>query len=93
MIVSSRWPAWIRATWNARDAVDRRGHSYPLIGAVLVLGWARWSRTPWREIGYVRPKSWSGGLAIGLAFDLRSMLMKVIVMPMLGADPINPTYH
>jgi CAAX protease family protein len=66
----------------------------PLIGAVLVLGWARWSRTPWREIGYVRPKSWIGSLAIGLAFGFAfKLLMKAIVMPMLGADPINPTYH
>ena len=28
------------------------------LSAVLVLIWARLSRTPWREIGYVRPKSW-----------------------------------
>jgi membrane protease YdiL (CAAX protease family) len=66
----------------------------PLIGAVLVLGWATWSRTPWREIGYVRPKSWIGSLAIGLAFGFAfKLLMKTIVMPMLGADPINPAYH
>ncbi len=32
----------------------------PLSG-VLVLLWARWSRTPWRDIGYVRPKRWIGG--------------------------------
>lgn len=25
------------------------------VGAVLVLVWARWSCTPWREIGYARP--------------------------------------
>ena len=35
----------------------------PLSG-LLVLLWARWSRTPWREIGYVRPRSWIGSLAI-----------------------------
>jgi hypothetical protein len=28
------------------------------LSAVLVLVWARLSCTPWREIGYVRPKSW-----------------------------------
>jgi hypothetical protein len=28
------------------------------LSAILVLVWTRLSRTPWREIGYVRPKSW-----------------------------------
>ncbi len=36
------------------------------LSAVLVLVWARWSPTPWREIGYVRPKSWIRGLAVGI---------------------------
>ena len=27
-------------------------------GAILALLWVRWSRTPWREVGFVRPKSW-----------------------------------
>lgn len=64
------------------------------LSAVLVLVWARWSRTPWREIGYVRPKSWIGSLAIGLAFGIAfKILMKAIVMPLLGADPINHAYH
>ena len=64
------------------------------VGAVLVLVWVRWSRTPWREIGYVRPRSWIGGLAVGLAFGCAfKFLMKAIVMPLLGADPINQAYH
>jgi membrane protease YdiL (CAAX protease family) len=70
---------------------------FPVIvpsSAVLVLVWARLSRTPWREIGYARPKSWivavTGGIAFGIAFKF---LMKAIVMPLLGADPINRTYH
>jgi membrane protease YdiL (CAAX protease family) len=64
------------------------------IGAVLALVWARWSRTPWREIGYVRPRSWIRNLAVGLAFGCAfKLLMKIIVMPLLGADPINPAYH
>jgi membrane protease YdiL (CAAX protease family) len=65
----------------------------PLSG-ILVLVWARLSRTPWREIGYVRPTSWARtvlvGVAVGAAFKL---LMKAIVMPLLGADPINQAYH
>ena len=63
-------------------------------GAVLVLVWVRWSRTPWHEIGYVRPKNWIGGLAIGVTFGCAfKFLMKAIVMPLLGADPINQAYH
>jgi membrane protease YdiL (CAAX protease family) len=62
--------------------------------AVLVLIWVRLSRTPWREIGYVRPRSWIGGLLIGIVFGVMfKFLMKMIVMPLLGADPVNQTYH
>ena len=61
---------------------------------VLVALWAKLSRTPWREIGYVRPASWPrtvlGGLVFGAAFKLA---MKAIVMPLLGADPVNHAYH
>jgi CAAX protease family protein len=70
--------------------------NYPLapLGAVLVLVWVRWSRTPWREIGYVRPKSWIQEPAIGIPFGIAfKFLMKAIVMPLLGADPINQAFH
>ncbi|MGE5048017.1 MAG: lysostaphin resistance A-like protein [Deltaproteobacteria bacterium] len=64
------------------------------LSAILVLLWARRSRTPWREIGYVRPRSWVRTLAIGtlsgVAFKLA---MKALVMPLLGADPVNHAYH
>jgi|SRR6266545_1151233 uncharacterized protein len=64
------------------------------LNAVLVLVWAKRSRTPWREIGYVRPQSWIGSLVVGLVFGIAfKFLMKAIVMPLLGADPINQTYH
>src|SRR2546422_4004358 len=33
------------------------------LGAILALLWAWRSHTPWREIGYVRPKSWIVSLA------------------------------
>lgn len=64
------------------------------LSAVLVLVWVRYSETPWSEIGYVRPASWPrtilGGIACGAAFKV---LMKSIVMPLFGADPINHAYH
>src|SRR3989441_4936538 len=64
------------------------------LGGVLALGWARRSRTPWREIGYTRPASWALTLAVGIAFGIAfKLLMKAIVMPLLGADPINRAYH
>jgi membrane protease YdiL (CAAX protease family) len=66
----------------------------PPLSAVLVLVWTKLSRTPWREIGYVRPKSWIGSLVIGVAFGiLFKLLMKAIVMPLLGANPVNQAYH
>jgi uncharacterized protein len=64
------------------------------LSAILVLVWAWRSHTPWREIGYVRPESWIGSLAVGIAFGIAfKLLMKMIVMPLLGADPINQAYH
>ncbi len=64
------------------------------LSAVLVLAWAKLSRTPWREIGYVRPKSWIGSLVVGIAVGVVfKFLLKAIVMPLLGADPINQAYH
>ena len=64
------------------------------LNAVLVLIWAKRSRTPWQEIGYVRPRSWVGGLVIGVTFGIAfKFLMKAVVMPFLGAEPVNQTYH
>jgi membrane protease YdiL (CAAX protease family) len=64
------------------------------LSAVLVLLWARRSRTPWHEIGYVRPESWTRDLIIGIAFGIAfKLVMKAIVMPLLGAPPINQAYH
>jgi membrane protease YdiL (CAAX protease family) len=64
------------------------------LNAVLVLIWAKRSRTPWSEIGYVRARSWFGESAIGLILGIAfKFLMKAIVMPLLGADPLNQTYH
>jgi membrane protease YdiL (CAAX protease family) len=70
--------------------------NYPIapLGALLVLVWVRWSGTPWREIGYVRPRSWTREVAVGVALGIAfKFLMKALVMPILGAPPINPAFH
>src|SRR5207248_4234778 len=60
----------------------------------LVLLWVSASRTPWRELGYVRPRSWVASLVLGVVFGAAfKLLMKAIVMPLLGAPAINPAYH
>jgi len=66
----------------------------PWISAILVLLWAKLSRTPLKDIGYVRPESWSTSTAIGVVFGAAlKLLMKAVVMPLFGADPINHAYH
>jgi len=65
-----------------------------ILGAGLVLAWAWWSRTPWRELGFVRPASWVRTVAIGIVFGAAfKLLMKAMVMPLFGAPAINPAYH
>ena len=65
----------------------------PLSG-ILVLGWAWLSKTPWRDIGYVRPRSWVKTIAVGILFGVALKLaMKSIVMPLLGAPPVNGPFH
>jgi membrane protease YdiL (CAAX protease family) len=64
------------------------------INAILVLLWARLSRTPWREIGYVQPESWIGSVVVGIVFGCAfKFIMKAMVMPLLGAPPTNAAYH
>jgi membrane protease YdiL (CAAX protease family) len=64
------------------------------LSAILVLIWVRWSHTPWSELGYVRPRNWTatvfGGVVFGIALKF---VMKSIVMPLLGAAPINQPFH
>lgn len=64
------------------------------LSALLVLLWARWSGTAWQDIGYVRPRNWLGSFVIGSGLGVAfKFLMKSIVMPLFGADPINRPYH
>jgi membrane protease YdiL (CAAX protease family) len=64
------------------------------LSAILVLLWARRSHTPWRDIGYVRPRSWARSLAVGVTLGIAlKFLMKAVVLPLLDAPPINQAYH
>jgi uncharacterized protein len=64
------------------------------VGATLALLWAWRSRTPWQEIGYVRPRSWVATVLIGLSLGIAlKFVMKAIVMPLLGADPVNQAFR
>ena len=66
----------------------------PPFAAILIVLWVIASRTPWREIGYARPKSWIAAFLIGLVFGASFKLaMKSLVMPLFGAPDINPAYH
>jgi membrane protease YdiL (CAAX protease family) len=71
------------ATWYA-----------PPLAFLMVLVWTRLSHTPWREIGFARPKSWKRDLVIGLVLGCAlKLVLKAVAMPLLGADPINHAYH
>ena len=64
------------------------------LSAILALVWARLARVPLSELGFVRPRNWAatlvGGVVFGAAFKLA---MKSVVMPLLGADPVNQAFH
>jgi hypothetical protein len=65
----------------------------PLTG-ILVLVWARLSHTPWRDLGFSRPRSWTATVLVGVTSGIAfKFLMKAAVMPLLGADPVNRAYH
>ncbi|MBI3447426.1 MAG: CPBP family intramembrane metalloprotease [Acidobacteria bacterium] len=70
------------------------GQIVPPLGALLALAWTHRSRTPWRDVGYLRPKSWWLTIARGVAFGAAlKIALKAIVMPLLGAPAVNPAYH
>lgn len=64
------------------------------MSAVLVLVWTKLSETPPRDIGYVWPRSWPRTIAVGVLLGAAlKLVMKAVVMPLLGADPVNRPYH
>ena len=61
--------------------------------AVLILLWAWVSRTPWRSLGLYRPRSWFVAIGLGAALGVvEKLLMKVLIMPLLGAPAVNPHF-
>jgi len=65
-----------------------------LVAATVVVFWVVLSKTPWREIGYVRPGNYAATIAGGVAFGAAlKLLLKAVIMPLLGAAPINRAYH
>lgn len=66
----------------------------PIVGALMVLAWARLSETPLKALGFSSPDSWTatlvGGVATGIVLKV---VMKALVMPLLGAPPTNAAYQ
>jgi membrane protease YdiL (CAAX protease family) len=64
------------------------------LSALLALVWAWLSETPWRDLGFVRPRSWIRTILVGTVFGVAlKFAMKSIVMPLLGAPPVNGPFH
>jgi len=52
------------------------------------------SRLPPAELGFVRPRSWPLAVTLAIAAGiLFKLAMKAVVMPLLGAPPVNAHYH
>jgi membrane protease YdiL (CAAX protease family) len=65
----------------------------PLSG-VLVLVWVVASRTQWRDVGLVRPKSWASAAVLGVMGGVAlKLVLKALILPLLGAPAVNPAYH
>jgi len=75
-------------------AIIAGGMAGPLVSAVLVLAWAQLSQTPLRALGLAAPRSWTATVAVGVLLGIAFKLsMKALVMPLLGAPPLNTPYH
>lgn len=62
--------------------------------AVPVLLWAKFTHTPWRELGIIRPRRvWRSVLFATVGGVLFKLVMKSLVMPLLGAPAINPAFR
>lgn len=60
----------------------------------LVLIWAKFAWVPRKDLGFVAPRNWILTILLGLALGISlKFVLKGVVMPLLGADPVNHTYH
>src|SRR5258705_13802795 len=65
-----------------------------VLRAVPVLLWTWRSGTPWREIGFARPRSWGRNVAVGVARRIEPKLfMKALAMAFVGAPAGNPPFR
>ena len=70
------------------------GLAGPVVGGILVIVWARLSRTPARALGFTRPRSWAATVTGGLFFGIfLKLVMKSVVMPLMGAPPVNEAFR
>jgi membrane protease YdiL (CAAX protease family) len=70
------------------------GIAFIPLGGLFVLAWKWRSKTPWSELGFIRPQSWIRTILVGAVLGIGfKLFMKTIAMPLLGATAINPTYH
>lgn len=64
----------------------------PLLFAIAILLWWRSTGRPWSGLGFDRPRL--APILAGFAFGgVLKIVMKALVMPLLGASPINNPYH
>jgi uncharacterized protein len=64
------------------------------LSAIFVLIWVWRSRTPWKDIGYVRPRNWVATIVVGITLGVAlKLVMKAVVMPLLGAPAINQAFN
>jgi len=64
------------------------------IGGLLIVLWAWLSRTPMRDLGLVRPRSWIADILFGVALGVvLKFAMKAVVLPLLGAPAVNQAFH
>jgi uncharacterized protein len=65
-----------------------------VIAAVLILLWALASRTPFRELGLVKPQSWLNTIVLGIIFGIAfKLVMKAVVMPLFDAPAVNAAFQ
>jgi membrane protease YdiL (CAAX protease family) len=81
--------------WAAMAAIALAGNLGPVpAGALLTLGWARVSRTPLHDLGFLAPRRWTVTVPLAIGFGSAfKLFLKSVLMPLLGAPAINARYH